>query len=267
MNRIILLLALCVTLATAWADRRDDEHRDDDRRQRGPRVIVYEDAGFRGSSLVLHPGDSLRNLDELRFPDGGRLNDSISSIRVEAGAEIYVYVNARFDGQVMRLTTDARDLSREMLPESRTASWNDRISSLRVEASRRGSGVADADTIMRNAYRDVLGRDVDLAGLGNLRSLILDQGWTEEMVRDNLRRSAEFRGEGANRVIRQAFLDVLGREPNGRELENYRKYLFEKKWLGDEVREDLKRSEEYRRKPSGPPGKEGKTPELRNRRN
>lgn len=265
MKPLCLLLAVCVAGLVARADQRDNDRRD--RRERGPRVIVYEDAGFRGSSLVLYRGDTLKNLDEQRFPDGGSLNDSISSIRVEAGAEIYVYVNARFDGQVMRLTTDARDLSREMLPESRSASWNDRISSLRVEESRRGSGVADADTIMRNAYRDVLGRDVELAGLGNLRSLILDQGWTEEMVRDNLRRSAEFRGEGANRVIRQAFLDVLGREPNGRELDNYRKYLFEKKWLGNEVREDLKRSDEYRRKPGGPPGKEDKPAGPRNRRN
>jgi hypothetical protein len=251
MNRLLLLLAVCALLPAARADHRDDRSRNDDRRGRGPRVIVYQHADYRGNALVLYPGDTLDNLANMTFEDGGRLNDSISSIRVEEGAEIYVYADSRFRGPVMRLAENARDLTRRMLPDSINASWNDRISSLRVEQRRRGPGGrrVDPDEILRNAFRDLLGREPDLSGLGSLRSMIVDQGWTEEMVRDNIRRGDEFRHEGANRIIRQAYQDVLGREPRPDELDRYRRILLERDWLGNDVREELKRSGEYRRNP------------------
>ena len=244
----LLLLAACALLPAARADRREDERHD--RRDRGPRVIVFEHADYRGNSLVLYPGDALDNLNEVRFEDGSRLNDAISSIRVEDGAEIYVYVDSRYRGNVMRLTESVRDLSRRKLPDNVNASWNDRISSLRVEETHRGSGRRpNPDEILRNAFRDLLGREPDLSGLGYLRSMIVDQGWTEEMVRDNIRHGEEFRNEGARRLVRQAYQDVLGREPRADELEHYRKILLERDWRGNDVREELKRGDEYRRNP------------------
>jgi hypothetical protein len=93
-----------------------------------------------------------------------------------------------------------------------------------------------------------LGRTPDLAGLGGLRSLITDQGWTEEMVREHLRQSDEFRNGGADRITRQAFQDSLGREPNNDELAKYRRKILEQKWAARDVAEDLKRTAEYRDK-------------------
>ncbi len=248
MKSLCLFLALCAAATVVRADRHDDDRRGP--RERGPRVIVYQHADYRGNSLVLYPGDSFDNLNDVRFEDGSRLNDAISSIRVDEGAEIYVYADSRFRGPVMRLTESVRDLTRRMMPESVNASWNDRISSLRVEESRRGPGRRpNPDEILRNAFRDLLSREPDLAGLGYLRSMIVDQGWTEEMVRDNIRHGEEFRREGADRIIRQAYKDVLGREARPDELDRYRRILLERDWLGKDVREDLKRSDEYRRDP------------------
>ncbi len=217
--RLLLLLGLLSAPLVAQAQPRDRErdHGWDRDRERGPRVIIYEDAEYRGDRLVLYPGDTLENLSGLTFQNGVGLNDRISSIRVEGGAEVYVHADARFRGAVMRLAENTRDLTGRLLPGSVSTSWNDRISSLRVEVRRRDEPKTDPDTIIKRAYLDLLGREPDPAGVRNYRSLSIDQGWTETMVRANIRRGDEFRREGADRIIRRAYLDVLGRvvDPDG----------------------------------------------------
>jgi hypothetical protein len=203
-GRLLLLLlgVLSATLA-GQAQPRDQEHEHEHGRGRdrgrGPRVIVYQDAEYRGDSLVLYPGDSLENLSGLTFENGGRLNDRISSIRVEGGAELYVHADARFRGAVMRVTENTRDLTGRLLPGSGSTSWNDRISSLRVEMRRRDEARPDPDVIIQRAYRDLLGREPDSAGFRDYRILIIDQGWTEGMVRDHVRRSDEYRRKTGGR--------------------------------------------------------------------
>src|SRR4051812_8317255 len=161
MKRLFFLLGLTGIFAGATAS-----HRDEDRREE-PRVILYEHADYRGDSLVLYPGDTLDNLSGQHFGDGAGLNDSISSIRVEGGAQVVVYENARFRGAAMRLTENVRDLSGRLLPDNNRDSWNDRISSIRVEGNRRrperGGREIDYDLIIRRAFEEQLGRDPDEA--------------------------------------------------------------------------------------------------------
>lgn len=220
-------------------------------RNRSPQVIFYQDADFRGGALAVYPGDTLENLSGLSFPNGSKLNDRISSIRVEGGAEVYVYADARFRGAVMRLVESARDLTGRLLPGSGSASWNDLISSLRVEVRRRDEPREEPNGVIKRAYLDLLGREPDPGGLRNYRGLIIDQGWTERMVRDHIRRSDEFRHEGAGRIIRRAYLDVLGREPDPSGLKHHRQNLLEKGWTEGDVRDALRRSDEYRQKAGG----------------
>jgi hypothetical protein len=244
---LLLLLGLLAAALSVQAQPRD---RDQDRgrdRERGPRVIVYEDAEFRGDRLVLYPGDTMENLSGLTFEGGGRINDRISSIRVEGGAEVYVHADARFRGPVMRLTESARDLTGRPLPGSVSTSWNDRISSLRVEMRRRDEARPDPEVVIKRAYLDLLGREPDTAGVRDYRSLIIDQGWTEAMVRDHIRRSDEFRREGADRIVRRAYLDVLGREADPEGLRLYRGKVLEKNWTEGDVRDALRKSDEYRK--------------------
>jgi len=248
-GRLLLLLALLSATLVGQAQPRDrdrDHGRDRDR-ERGPRVIVYEDAEYRGDRLVLYPGDSLENLSGLTFENGVGLNDRISSIRVEGGAEVYVHADARFRGAVMRVTENTRDLTGRLLPGSGSTSWNDRISSLRVEVRRRDEPKADPDVIIKRAYLDLLGREPDQAGIRDYRSLMIDQGWTETMVRDNIRRGDEFRREGADRIVRRAYRDVLGREADPEGLKLYRGKLLDKNWTEGDVRDALRKSDEYRK--------------------
>jgi hypothetical protein len=239
-----LLLALAPLVASA-------DPRNDNRRWNEPSVTFYQNADFRGPSLTLHPGDTLDNLAGLGFESGGSSNDRISSIRIEGGAEVFVYEDSRYRGRVLRLTESERNLADRLLPESVAANWNDRISSIRVEVRRTGGGPggfggpgggdsrmsrARADDIIRRAFVELLSREPDLSGPNVYRDLLMTQGWTEQMVRDNIRRGEEFRLEGADRIVRQAYLEVLGREPDPSGLASYRNLLLGSNWTGKEVR-------------------------------
>lgn len=104
---------------------------------------------------------------------------------------------------------------------------------------------------VRSAYQDILGREPDAEGLRNYRAKIVREGWTEQDVRDDLRRSAEYatltgRTASADRIIRRAYLDVLRREPDPDGLATYRREILENGWEYHDLRQVLARSEERR---------------------
>ncbi len=253
MKRFLLLLGLGVSLSVVCQGREDD-----DRRRGEPRVILYQDADYRGDFVVLYPGDAIDNFSGQTFSHGNKLNDRVSSIRVEGGAEVYVHDDARFRGAAMRLTENVRDLTGRLLTENSRDSWNDRISSVRVERPRRGGGghrEINYEVVIKRAYRDLLGRDPDEGDLRTYRNRMIDQGWTEAMLRDHLQHGEEFRREGADRIVRRAYLEVLGREVDASGLNQYRKAILQKNWTEGDVRDDLRRSAEYRNRPQNPPSK------------
>lgn len=215
-----------------------------------PHIILYEHANYCGDFLVLYPGEQIPNLANVRFEGGGRINDRISSIRIVGGAELYVFEHANFGGHVMRVTEDIRNLADRPVPAGR-ASWNDAISAARVDRElRRGGGrPANPDQIVRRAYEDLFGRAPDPAGLRHYRSMIIDQGWTDRMLRDHLRRSDEYRGPGVDRIIQRAYEDVLRRAPDPSGLRTYRRLLLEEEWTEQQLRDHLRRSDEYRNLP------------------
>jgi hypothetical protein len=120
----------------------------------------------------------------------------------------------------------------------------------------RGRQGVSAEGIVRRAYQDILGRDPDPVGLRNYTSKIVNDGWSEWDVRDSLRRSDEyaggaalsFRTASADRIIRRAYQDILGREPDERGLNNYRRLILEDGWDEHDVRQSLIRSPERRQK-------------------
>lgn len=107
----------------------------------------------------------------------------------------------------------------------------------------------DPDVIVKRAYEDVLNREPDKEGLRVYRSHIIDDNWTEQDVRKSLRGSAEYKGrtpEAAAVIIRRAYQDVLGREPDQAGLATYRDKLVNEGWTERDVRSDLKKSSERR---------------------
>ena len=252
MKRVIFLVALSgILLSRVWAERFENDHRGDE-----ARVILYQHANFQGDSLVIYPGEVLENFSGRTFAQGNALNDSVSSIRVEGGAEVFVYSDSRFRGAVMRLTEDVRDLSRRRLSDDTLENWNDRISSLRVEERHRrrerdDDRETDYDGVIKRAYLDLLGHSPDERGLRNYRGLMIDQGWTERMVRDHIQQGDEFRHEGIDRIIHRVYREVLGRDVDSSGLNHYRREMRERNWSEGDLRDDLRRSEEFRKKSGG----------------
>jgi hypothetical protein len=104
---------------------------------------------------------------------------------------------------------------------------------------------------VRSAYQDILGREPDAEGLRNYRQKMAREGWSEQDVRDDLRRSTEYasltgRTASADRIIRRAYQDVLHREPDEEGLQTYRREIIENGWEYHDLRQALLRSEERR---------------------
>lgn len=254
------VLGALLLVSTALADNPYD------RRREGARVLVFQHAGFGGDVLVLYPGDTIENMSGQTFENGAKLNDAISSIRVEGNAEVYVYENARFQGDALRLTESARDLTGRPVKGSVSVSWNDRISSIRVERERgrdRDSGPGrpgngrpgdsgprgDPEKIIKATFSDLLGREPTAGELRDFRGRMIDQGWNERMLRDHLRTEEGYRNEAAELIVRRAYREVLGREVDPSGLRQYSWAVREKGWTESDVRDDLRKSAEFRNKP------------------
>jgi hypothetical protein len=111
--------------------------------------------------------------------------------------------------------------------------------------------VQDPDRVVRRAYEDILHREPDAEGLRLYRSRLLDQDWTEQDVREALRKSPEYRQgstESADKIVRRAYQAVLGRAPDTNGLYTYRNKVLDQGWDEHDVSEALRKSPEYRQK-------------------
>jgi hypothetical protein len=221
-------------------------------RDRQPRdgICLYKDADFRGQRVCLEAGEAAD-----RLPWG--LDDEVSSIRVFGRAEYTLFRDRDFRGKSAHFERDVLDLDRY-------DGWNDKVSSIQVQGRRYGGGYGsggngygygdprrDPDRIVRRAYQDVLEREPDAAGLRLYRGRILQDGWSEDQVRDALRRSPEYRDQHtmtwpkAEEVVRRAYQTVLRREPDPGS-RTYVDKVFRDKWTQADVERELRRSDEYR---------------------
>ena len=245
--RLLTLSAALLLAVSAWADHRDD--------RRGGRVILFQHADYSGGALVIYPGESLDNFSGKTFDNGTKLNDGASSIRIEGNLELFVYENAQFRGEALRVTENVRDLTGRFVKGGVGVTWNDRISSAKVEGSRGGGGghhpkprppQGDLDKTIKSAFQDLLGREPSASELREFRGRFIDSGWDERMMRDYLRTDQVYRSDVANYIIRRAFLDLFGREPDLRALNSYREKLLKRNWTESDVRDDLRKSPEYK---------------------
>ena len=236
-------------------------------RPRPPRAgaCFYQNANYGGDYFCIAAGE---DLDQM--PSG--LNDRISSIRTFGDAEVTVFRNPGFSGRSTRFAGDVSNLQLE--------GWNDTLSSLSVRrrsfgggngggwgGGGGGGGVGNVDRIISRAYQDMLGRDPDQAGLREYRRRRIDDGWSEADVREALRRSPEFRErntmtrerarerntmtrERAEEIVRQAYLSVLGREPDAG-ARGFVDGVMRQGWSQQDVERELRRSPEYRNRRPG----------------
>jgi Peptidase inhibitor family I36 len=213
-------------------------------------VCFYENPDFRGDYFCVRAGDDLRSMPS-------EMNDRISSLRIYGRAEVEVYKDGNFKGKSARFDGDVRDLRLDI--------WNDRISSVRVRSGPGNSGgsgyggggviherpAEDPDRMIRRAYRDLLDREPDSAGLRLYRGRIVDDGWSEAQVREAVRNSPEYRQKStmtrsrAEEIVRSAYLSTLGREPDSGS-RSYVDRVMRDAWTRQDVERELRKSPEYR---------------------
>jgi TorA maturation chaperone TorD len=107
----------------------------------------------------------------------------------------------------------------------------------------------EVDRMIRRAYQDILGRDPDPEGLRTYRSNVIDRNWSEKQVRDALRGSPEKRADdsgAADRIVKRAYNNVLGRDPDTAGLYQYRNQVERHGWDQHDVENALRNSPEFR---------------------
>tara|TARA_R100001443_G_scaffold43124_1_gene56260 strand:- start:988 stop:2049 length:1062 start_codon:yes stop_codon:yes gene_type:complete len=104
------------------------------------------------------------------------------------------------------------------------------------------SAALDDDAWVRGAYKSLLGRDADAAGLANWKAN-LASGSSREDVVANMRRAPEYR----DKFIGEAFKNLLGRDV-GLEGIDYWSKQMEGGQSEDSIIANIKRSDEYGRK-------------------
>jgi hypothetical protein len=77
----------------------------------------------------------------------------------------------------------------------------------------------------------------------------LKEGWSENDLRAELRRSDEAKDRLAREIVTRAYRELLGRDPDPSGLETYTGFIRKKGWTDQRVRETLKASDEYRNRP------------------
>ena len=108
--------------------------------------------------------------------------------------------------------------------------------------------VDEARRMVREAYQQVLGRDPDPSGLEEFANRIRKDGWTVEKVMAALRQSAEARGADATDIVKRAYREILGRDPDAAGLEAFRQRILRDGWNEEKLRRALMNSDEYRNK-------------------
>ena len=129
---------------------------------------------------------------------------------------------------------------------------------LRQSAERDAVKEKDAETAVRRAYADILGRQPDNQGLARYRNSMVNDGWTERQVRDALTKSPEYREknrmtrEKAEEIVKRSYRSVLGRDPDAAGLRSYSDKVLRDKWTEADVTKALRQSDEYKKKRKQP---------------
>lgn len=224
----------------------------------GPvRVQMYQGADFRGASMWLN-GD-ISDLGALTIGASSRntWDRNISSIKVEIVARdvvVFVRWERRAAERVVRaayrdiLGRDADGLGlRHYTSRLIDAGWSEE----QLRHDLRDSDEfkhRDLDAIIRRSFREVLGRDPDPSGHSTYQRS-LSRGMTEAEMRADLARSREGKERQATVAITRAYREILRRDPDPEGLKAYMDLVQRKGWSEAEIRENLKKSEEYRNLP------------------
>lgn len=126
-------------------------------------ACFYKDRDFRGSSFCINAGETQGSLP-------GGFTDDISSIRIYGNARVTVYQDQNLRGDSERFASDVQDLGQVRKDNDSSHSWNNRISSIRVDSGRgwgNGNGNGNQGWNRGNNNRDDDNRGWNRENSGN----------------------------------------------------------------------------------------------------
>jgi TorA maturation chaperone TorD len=104
---------------------------------------------------------------------------------------------------------------------------------------------------VRRAFQSVLRRDPTASELRRYRVLMEEDNWSESDIRRDLQSRPDYQRYSTNRrlnpetIIRRAYQDILGRDPDPEGMRTYRSDILDRGWSEQDVREALRNSPEY----------------------
>jgi hypothetical protein len=219
-------------------------------------VLFFSEPDFRGDCLEVYENTDFFNLADVRDWHGRKWDDRFASVLVEGPARVTLYADPRYRGSRIELRNSVRDLHAIQDLGGEELPWDHRVSAAKVyfdweraEYGREGRGYRDereADRVIRRVYREILGRDPDEAGLRHYRSRLMTDGWDEEELRRSLRDSREFNNRDYEMIVRRVYRELLHRDPDPEGLRSYASNLRDRRWSEDDLRREIRRSEEAR---------------------
>jgi hypothetical protein len=238
--RLLLLFTLSL-LSTSLLSARHEK--------RAGRALFFTQPNFRGECLVIEGDVEIDDLPRMKDSRGRRWDDCIASVKIEGPVVAIMYEHPHFKGERVDIQREVPDLGRLRHGETGLENWDRRVSSLRVETVYVSSiqmfrFQKDADRAIKAAFRDLLGREPDFSGLQHYRVLLLERGWDDEDLRDDLRKSREFHDRDVDGIVRRCFREILGRDPDPKGLRDYVKKMRDWRWTEADLRQDLHRSRE-----------------------
>ena len=239
-------------------------------------VVFFTEPNFQGEALRVEAGATVEDLATLRRANQQSWRGAISSVRIEGAARATVASAPGLRGERLELAADVPDL----FALSRAGqTWDRAIVSIQVagpssvapapasperlpgpvivvpppppprvvvvEPPRPRIDRRTAERMVEHAYREVLDRAADPTGLRTYRDRVMQEGWSQQEVIQQLQRSPEARAVQPEAAIRRMYREVLGREADPAGLAHYRG-KWREGWTQGQIREDLRRSQEGR---------------------
>ncbi|MBC7368075.1 MAG: DUF4214 domain-containing protein [Undibacterium sp.] len=212
------------------------------------RAIFFTERDYRGDSLVVGDTAAIENLELICDSRSRPFNDRFRSVRIDGPVRVAVFEHSQFRGASTWINRTTPDLGAYSLGQQNKITWDRAISSLQVEPAPSGPlfsdwKARDAERAIRAAYRDVLNRDPDPEGARFYLGRLLDAGWSENQLRDAIRRSGEFRSRDFEAIVRRIYREVFSRDPDASGLAAYTRALSRGQTEA-ELRAELRRSRE-----------------------
>ena len=243
-------------------------------------ACFYREPSFAGSYFCAASGENIESMSR-------GMTGQIASIRRFGAADVTIFQSSLYAGRWTRLRGDVMNLKGDgwndrlsSIRVGRSYGRNRAGSGSGVQdgAGQNGSGLgriettvwredlavprngrynragASADATVRRLYQEVLQRDVDAEGLTQFRNHMMNDGWSEQDVREALLQSPEYLQrtaptpqQNAEQLVARAYRAILGREPDPAS-RVYVDRVLRENWTEADVSRELRNSPEYRSK-------------------